>query len=123
MLSYLVEELSSPIFLIELWAGTHPDLDLSAQIGKLRSRGKEEGLLGFTCLPTISSLARWGSGRCGESCPACDPSSAPHPLTLAVFRLTEALLLFRETVADTEASFYPPAVPWLVPTNDAAAPW
>lgn len=47
----------------------------------------------------------------------------PHPLTLVIFRLTEALLLLREAVADTEASFNPPALPWLVPTDDAAAPW
>lgn len=47
----------------------------------------------------------------------------PHPLTLVIFRLTETLLLLREAVADTEASFNPPALPWLVPTDDAAAPW
>ena len=42
--------------------------------------------------------------------------------TLAVLWLAEALLLLREAVADTEASFNPPALPRLVPTNDAAAP-
>ena len=72
---------------------------------------------GFPRLPAISSLAPWGSGRCGDPSPR-----GPSQLTLAVFRLAEALLLLREAVADTEAGFNPPAFPRLVPTNDAAAP-
>lgn len=75
--------------------------------------------LAFLYYPPWLAGAQGGMG----ACPAYGPRSAPHPLTLAVFRFTEALLLLGETVADTEASFNPPALPWLVPTNDVAAAW
>lgn len=73
----------------------------------------EEGLWG-DCLPAVPSLA------CGEVW-----GSLPHvspPLTLAVLRLTEALPLLREAAAGPKAGFNPPALPWLMPPNDAA-PW
>lgn len=59
----------------------------------------------------------WLVGRYREPCP-----QGSTPLTLAVLRLTEALPLLREAVAGPKAGFNPPALPWLMPANDAA-PW
>ena len=83
-----------------------------------KTPGKEEVLLGIS---SCNLLPRSLEAQGGMGIPAsCAP---PRPQrTLAVLRLAEALLLLREAVADTEASFNPPALPRLVPTNDAAAP-
>lgn len=89
--------------------------------GGTKTPGKEEDLLGFSSFLQSSPLLPGGSGRCGDPGQLCPPP--PHPqCTLAILRLAEALLLLREAVADTEASFNPPALPRFVPTNDAAAP-
>ena len=93
---------------------------LSAHMGEPRPQGRRSSPR-YLFFPQSSPSLPGGSGRHRDPSQLCPPTPALQR-TLAVLRLAEALLLLREAVANTEASFNPPALPRLVPTNDAAAP-